>query len=136
MGFVRHWIGQAQFFLSMVRPLVLQIQVWRVLTDSAEEGLLRHDRLRYSGLSPSIRVKWQNQDAFDECTTRTKIGVGDREGCKEIIAKETPEELEANMTAKSCEQRQRSRRERILLPMEGCEQDRDPESRLSHPHHT
>jgi len=45
--------------------------------DSAEQGLLHHDRLQYSGLSPSIRVKWQNQDAFDECTTRTKIGVGD-----------------------------------------------------------
>jgi len=54
---------------------------------------------------------------------------------KRYVTKEMPEELEANMTAKSCEQRQRSQREKILLPMEGCEQDRDPESCLSYPHY-
>jgi len=40
------------------------------------------------------------------------------------VAKETLEELEANTTAKGREQGPRSKDEKILLPMEGCEQDR------------
>jgi len=93
----------------MVQPLVLHIQVWtvlrRVLTDLAEKGLLCHDHLWCLGLSLSIYIKWQNQNAFDDCTTGTKIGVGDQERCKEIVTKEMLEELEANMTIEGCELR-------------------------------
>ena len=42
------------------------------------------------------------------------------------VAKETLKELEANTTVKGREQGPRSKDEKILLPMEGCEQDRDP----------
>ena len=46
------------------------------------------------------------------------------------VAKEMLEELEANMTVKGREEGPRSKDEKILLPMEGCEQDRDPGSHL------